>query len=207
MFSWPDCVASVPVCLKWQAPVPRVPAVYCQPQVKLNACLCWCFFKRHLFTFPYITSILIYNDLYFREFRNLKPLRPTESSPTRLAVTKVWIVCRIVCIVCYILYIYTKYTIHTCIQISFVSIYRCSASCFFQVTNHVSCRLLHWQSLGPCQRGTKTNIGGFTGFIFHICFLWLQPVFLGRSMREHKAPSAVCGFQPMVGLKENKFNF
>ena len=42
------------------------------------------------FTFPYITSILIYNDLYSREFRNLKPLRPTESSPTRLAVTKVW---------------------------------------------------------------------------------------------------------------------
>ena len=49
MFSWPDCVASVPVCLKWQAPVPRVPAVYCQPQVEtFNACLCLCFFERHL---------------------------------------------------------------------------------------------------------------------------------------------------------------
>ena len=89
---YPGCVASVSACVRGQASVHRASTLFGQPQVRPNTSLLlqssnstnyiWVWYqKTHLFA---IESVFFY-----REFRNLKPLRPTESSPTRLAVTKV----------------------------------------------------------------------------------------------------------------------
>ena len=136
------------------------------------------------------TRYLPLKAFFCREFRNLKPLRPTESSPTRLAVTKVWHLKWLT-----VLHYYWS---------DVVSQHPSMKAYFWIMCNiawlNISCRRPPWEWPGPWPRVTKRSTGGFTGSTFHFDFALQSFLFQGLFMRELKELTAVSDSHLLVGF-------
>ena len=106
------------------------------------------------------TRYLPLKAFFCREFRNLKPLRPTESSPTRLAVTKVWHLKWLT-----VLHYYWSAVVSQHPSIKAYFWIMCNIAWL-----NISCRRPPWELPGPWPRVTKRSTGGFTGSTSHFDF-------------------------------------